>query len=113
MKRKQRPPALLLLCFLWSLGSLRSDLLPARFAAGSSPLERQALTWRHLLSLLALQAVVACTVAAWDGNLGLRSILGLGLFVVPALLVESARAKFPISTRVALFSLVPVFAVVV
>jgi drug/metabolite transporter (DMT)-like permease len=102
---------LLLLCFLWSLGSLRSDLLPSQFAAGLPPLEREAL---HLGALAVVGWLLAGVFHApwpsgrqiWDSML-----LGLGMFVVPALLGEAAKSEIPDLTRVALYSLAPVFAV--
>ncbi len=102
---------LLLLCFLWSLGSLRSDLLPTQFAAGLPPLEREAL---HLGALAIVGWLLAGVFRApwprgrqiWDAML-----LGLGMFVVPALLGEAAKSEIPDLTRVALYSLAPVFAV--
>jgi drug/metabolite transporter (DMT)-like permease len=102
---------LLLLCFLWSLASLRSDLLPDQFATGLPPLERSAL---HLAGLAIVGWLLAGVFRApwprgrqiWDSIL-----LGLGMFVVPALLAEAAKAEIPDLTRVALYSLAPVFAV--
>jgi len=102
---------LLLLCFLWSLESLRSDLLPAQFATGLPPLEREAL---HLGILAFVGWLLAGVFRApwprgrqvWDSVL-----LGLGMFVVPALFGEAAKTEIPDLTRVALYSLAPVFAV--
>lgn len=102
---------LLLLCFLWSLESLRSDLLPAQFAAGLPPFEREAM---HLSALAVVAWLMAGVQRApwprgrqiWDSIL-----IGLGLFVVPALLGEAAKNEIPDLTRVALYSLAPVFAV--
>lgn len=102
---------LLVLCFLWSLGSLRSDLLPTQFAAGLPRLEREAL---HLGTLGVVGWLLSGVVRApwpkgrhiWDAIL-----IGLGMFVVPSLLVEAAKGQIPDLTRVALYSLAPVFAV--
>ena len=102
---------LLLLCFLWSLESLRSDLLPSQFATGLPPFEREAM---HLGSLAVVGWLMAGVQRApwpsgrqiWDSML-----IGLGLFVVPALLGEVAKDEIPDLTRVALYSLAPVFAV--
>lgn len=102
---------LLLLCFLWSLGSLRSDLLPSQFAAGLPVLEREAL---HLGALAIVGWLLAGVFHSpwprgrqiWDSVL-----VGLGMFVVPALLGETAKNEIPDLTRVALYSLAPVFAV--
>jgi drug/metabolite transporter (DMT)-like permease len=102
---------LLLLCFLWSLGSIRSDLMPGVFAADLPPFEREAL---HLGVLAAVGWLLAAVLGAkwpkgrqiWDAVL-----IGLGLFVVPALLGEASKGEIPDLTRVALYSLTPVFAV--
>jgi drug/metabolite transporter (DMT)-like permease len=103
--------ALLLLCFLWSLGSLRSDLLPTIFAAGLPTFEREAI---HLGALAIVAGMIALVVrAAWPRGRQLWDavLVGLGLFVVPALLGEAAKDSIPDLTRVALYSLAPVFAV--
>lgn len=102
---------LLLLCFLWSLGSLRSDLLPSQFVAGIPTLEREAI---HLGALGVVGWLLAGVFHArwpqgreiWDSVL-----VGLGMFVVPALLGEATKSEIPDLTRVALYSLAPVFAV--
>ncbi len=102
---------LLLLCFLWSLGSLRTDLLPAQFAADLPPLEREAL---HLVALGVVGWLLAGVFHAkwpsgrqiWDAML-----LGVGMFAVPSLMGEVAKSEIPDLTRVALYSLAPVFAV--
>jgi drug/metabolite transporter (DMT)-like permease len=105
--------ALLLLCLLWASTSLRSDLLPASSSsANSSPFSRQAI----LFALFAAVAAVAAFVrkAQWPRGpaLALSVLAGIGLFVVPAVIIQVARGYIDDSTRVALFSLVPIFAVV-
>ena len=105
--------AFLLLCLLWALASLRSDLLPGSVSPTAvSPLLNQA-------SILGLFAIVAAIIAlarrtGWPrGYLLLQSIfVGAGLFALPAILVELSKTHIDDSTRVALFSLAPVFAVV-
>ena len=105
--------ALLLLCLLWSLVSLRSDLIPGSLpAANSSPFLNQA-------SILALFAIIAASTsivrrANWPRGRVLfgEVLIGVGLLALPALLVEFAKGHVDDPTRVALFSLVPVFAVV-
>ena len=52
---------LLLLCFLWSLESLRSDLLPAQFAADLPPFEREAM---HLGALAGVAWLMAAAQRA-------------------------------------------------
>ncbi|MGA7245722.1 MAG: hypothetical protein WBX19_21245 [Terracidiphilus sp.] len=105
--------ALLLLCLLWVLPSLRSDLLPGSTSAASSP----PLAIRSVpLALFAVIAAVAAWArkARWPSGkmLGATVLVGLGLFVVPAVLIQIARGEIDDSTRVALFSLAPVFAIV-
>ena len=105
--------ALLLLCLLWSLVSLSSDLIPGSLpAATSSPLLNQA-------SILALFTIIAASTsivrrANWPRSRVLfgEVLVGVGLLALPTLLVEAARGHVDNPTRVALFSLVPVFAVV-
>jgi drug/metabolite transporter (DMT)-like permease len=105
--------ALLLLCLLWVLVSLRSDLLPGSVSGtNSSPLLNQA-------SVLAFFAIIAAATAFvrrtnWPrGRALLGSVLvGAGLLALPALLIKFAKGNVDDSTRVALFSLVPVLAVV-
>lgn len=105
--------ALILLCLLWAFASLRRDLLPGSVSApNASPLPGEAL----LLGLLAVTATVGSMArrAAWPRGRKLRLavLVGIGLFVVPAGLIEIAKGFIDDSTRVALFSLVPVLAVV-
>jgi drug/metabolite transporter (DMT)-like permease len=105
--------ALLLLCLLWSLASLRPDLLPSSASeTNSSPLLNQA-------SILALFAIAAAAKAFvqrtnWPRSRTLLEAVwvGAGLLALPALLVELANGHIDDSTRVALFSLVPIGAVV-
>ncbi len=103
---------LLLLCFLGSLGSLRSDLLPHLAVERLPPLERQ-------VAPFALLAVVAALLAVRRGAECPRGrqvldsmVAGLGLFAVPAGLIAFSKGWIADLTRVALFSLAPVFAVV-
>ena len=105
--------ALLLLCLLWALPSLRSDLLPGSTSAPSS----SSLAMRSIpLALFAVIAFVTALVrkARWPSGkmLGAAVLVGFGLFVVPAVLIHIARGEIDDSTRVVLFSLAPVFAIV-
>lgn len=108
------PPAaaLLLLCLLWTLPSLRSDLLPGSPSGANTPLLNQAATLA-LFALLAAATAIA-RHANWPRGRVLIGVvlIGVGLLAVPALLVEPAKGHVGDSTRVALFSLVPVFTVV-
>jgi drug/metabolite transporter (DMT)-like permease len=93
--------------------SLRSDLLP-----GSVPSENSAsLTDQALpLALLAVIAGAAAFVRKAPlprGRLFWLTILaGVGLFAVPSVLIEVANGNIDDVARVALFSLIPVLAVV-
>lgn len=114
-RTKPRPgpiAALLLLCFLWSLGSLRSDLLQNLTLHPLPAMEKQAVPFALLAVTAALFALARRT--AWPRGLSVLPpvLVGLGLFVAPAVLVSLAKDWVPELTRVALFSLVPVFAVV-
>ncbi len=106
--------ALLLLCLLWSLGSLRADLLP-RFAppAGAQVgFALQALPLALVAIVAATAAILCRTPQPRPGNLSTCLGIGLSLFVAPAMLIHLAGNRVSALTRVALFSLVPVFAVV-
>ena len=102
----------LLLCALWAADSLRSDLLPPSAISTLPSLERQALQF----ALLAVAAAVAAAFrrAQWPRGrqFGHSVLAGVGLFLVPALLVHFSREWISDLSRVALFSLVPVFALV-
>ena len=101
------------LCLLWAAALLRTDLLPGTGSGVRiSPLELEAL----LLGLFSILAGVAAQVrrAPWPRGKALSAAVmaGVGIFVVPALLTAVSKAWVDDSARVALFSLVPVFAVV-
>ena len=112
--RRYLSPAvgLLLLSALWAFASLRAELFPAFGTESLPPAARQAV-------LLCVFAAVAASVAkarrvefphgrrAWA-----CAGIGLGLFVVPAALVACAEGWVPVLDRVAVFSLISVFAVV-
>jgi hypothetical protein len=105
--------ALLLLCFLWACAALRFDLFPGSIRVASpSALASEAAP----LALFAVIAAIAALVykASWPRGttLGATVLAGLGLFAVPSALIEIAKGAIDDATRVALFSLVPVFAVV-
>jgi drug/metabolite transporter (DMT)-like permease len=105
--------ALMLLCLLCAVASLRTDLLPGSLPQNSfSPLLNQA----GILALFAISAAITAFLrnAIWPKGRALVQTLlvGAGLITLPALLVELAQGYIDDSTRVALFSLVPVFAMV-
>ena len=112
MKRTAPVGGLLLLCLLWAGAALRSDLLPVSGGAGAAGLAGQAIA----LALFALAAGLAALLrrAEWPSGrqLAAAAMVGIGLFAAPALVLEFARVEIGDSTRVALFSLTPVFAVV-
>jgi drug/metabolite transporter (DMT)-like permease len=104
--------ALLLLCFLWSLGSLRSDLLQNLTLHPLPPMEKQAVPFALLAVTAVLFAVARRTKWPRGQRLLPPVLVGLGLFLAPAVLVSLTMQWVPELTRVALFSLAPVFAVV-
>jgi len=114
LRQKQAPIAvLLLLCVLWAAATLRFDLFP-RHAAGLqlSPMVHEAAVLGLFASLTAVMA--AFRKNRWPRGRGLAeaAMVGAWLFVLPLVLTEFARANVDESTRVALFSLTPLFAVV-
>jgi drug/metabolite transporter (DMT)-like permease len=106
--------ALLLLSFLWALGALRADLLP-QFETDRALQQDFALAALSL-SVVAISATVIALArgSRWPrgGTAGDCVAAGLGLFVLPAVLIHLASYRTPDFTRVAVFSLVPVFTVV-
>lgn len=105
--------ALAALSLLGALGSLRGDLLPGPFRAATAwpGLERQALAWAEMAlgaGLLALVRRRGLSLAAVREAV----VSGLGLFAIPALLVRLAGDGIPTLTRVAVFGMTPVVAVV-
>jgi len=104
---------LLLLSLLWALGAVRADLLQ-QFAA--NPSSRRFLMDTITLAFVAISATVRTLVRhhGWPQGSTAKVCVasGFGLFVVPAVLVHLASSRVPDLTRVAIFSLVPVFTVV-
>ena len=107
---------LLLLSFLWAVDSLRSDLFPHSFASAGPSHESSLGVDAISFLLLAILAALFSTVrgARWPQGRQLSGAIavGLGLFAVPAVLVSLSSAWVSATTRVAIFSLVPVFTVV-
>jgi len=103
---------LLLLCLLWSLGSMRSDLLPTPTLNLMPPMERRALPFAMLAVAAAVFAVARGAKRPRARGAGAAVLIGLGLFVAPAELALAAHGWTSELTRVALFSLAPLFAVV-
>lgn len=105
--------ALLLLCLLWAAATLRSDLFP-RSAMGIelSPLSREAVILGVFAGLATLAAFIRKSGWHQSGTWMDAILAGGGLFVVPMLLTGFGKTRISDSTRVALFSLTPLFAVV-
>ena len=104
--------ALFLLCLLWALDGLGPDLFPVLRYSQLPAMERQAITYTLLAAVAASYSVAkrakrpaVRTALAWVG-------IGLLLFAAPALLVAAAQGWVSQLERVAIFSLAPVFAVV-
>ena len=104
--------ALLLLCLLWSLGSLRIDLLPALDNQALPPTEKQALPFAWLAISASLFALAKRKKWPQGSRIIASILIGVGLFVVPSFLVSISSSGISELTRVALFSLVPVFTAV-
>jgi drug/metabolite transporter (DMT)-like permease len=110
----RRSPAfgLLLLSALWALDSLHGDLFPQFGADTLPPVGRQAL----LLSIFTAVAASMTIARRIPWPRGRRTWacagIGVGLFAGPAALGVYAEGWVPALQRVAIFSLTPVFAVV-
>ena len=104
--------ALLLLSLLWTVGLLRQDAFPNWSDSPLPPLLGQAVPL-GIFGLVAHSFVILRRYPLPGGRLLLTAIaVGLGLFVLPALLIACAQEIVPPLTRAALFALTPVFAVV-
>lgn len=112
MRRSLPAAVLLALGLLWALDSLRSDLWPGPFrAADRLPFfEHETLRW----AVLALASLALVRRRSWPSKRTFFhcALIVLGLFVVPAVLIHAAGANVPALTRVALFTLTPLFAVI-
>jgi drug/metabolite transporter (DMT)-like permease len=113
--RNLRPvAALLLLSTLWALVALRSDLLPqfAPVQMDGPQFLFEALTLGLFSILTAAAAWIR--IAPWPHGkaIGACAAVGVGLFAAPALLVHFSAGQVSDFTRVAVFSLVPVFSAV-
>lgn len=104
--------ALLALSFLWSLGSLRADLLPYNWQGQSaSTLIGQALRLAVLAIEAALLARIMRSRRVRRSATFSAAFVGLGLFALPALALHFAAPFVSDLTRTALFSLALIFAV--
>jgi drug/metabolite transporter (DMT)-like permease len=103
---------LLPLSALWALASLRTDLLPHFGADTLSPVQGQAVLF-CIFTAVAASIAVARRVEFPRGRRAWACAgIGFGLFVVPATLAAYAQDWVSTLDRVAVFSITPVFAVV-
>lgn len=112
--RLRLPPSLglLLLAGLWAVSSLSSDVFSHAGGGALSPMQRQAVLF-SAFAAVAASIAVARHLDFPRGRLALACAgIGLGLFVLPSLLVSFAQDTISTLDRVAVFSLTPVFAVV-
>lgn len=101
---------LLLLCFLWSLDSLREEFAPSA-AVRLPPFLREAMNLALLAAIATLFALIRRSPWPRGRQIWDCLLIGLGLFVAPAALAALSDSTVPELTRVALYSLTPVFAV--
>ena len=103
---------LLVLSVLWAVASLEKDLFPHLDAATVSPAQRQAVFY-FVFAALAASVAVARSIEFPRGRYAWAcACIGIGLFVIPAALVAWAEDWVSTLDRIAVFSLTPVFAVV-
>jgi len=111
---------LLLLSLLWAMETAQSELLPGLVATDDGvrfpPLARRAL---FFAILAAVEGVVAALSASKRTGwfVGWKDLLrnfgvGVGLFAVPVFVAHTAGNQVSAYSRTALFTLVPVFAIV-
>lgn len=103
---------LLLLSFLWSLSSLRVDLFSNLTGNLVPYMEKQVVSFALLAAFAGLIALVRRSKWPQGQEAWNWVAVGVGLFVVPAGLVYLSSESISGQTRVALFSLALVFAVV-
>lgn len=104
---------LLLLSLLWALRWVRADLEPGAAAGGGLG------PWLNEAALLGSFAAISGIAGAvlkkrWPtGKVAIKSVLvGIGLFFVPAALNAVIQSRIDDVTRVAMFSMTPLFAVI-
>ncbi len=103
----------LLLCLLWAWVSLRGDLAPESTTAAMPAMERQALEFALPAAAAALFALLRRKPWPAGREAFAWMLAGMELFLLPALLIHLSVGWINQLSRVALFSLVPVLAVVV
>jgi drug/metabolite transporter (DMT)-like permease len=102
-----------LLCLLWAAATLRSDLFPrGAERIGVSPMLHEALILGSFAVLAALAALIRKQRRPERKTVAEALLAGVGMFVVPMLVNEFGKGSISDTTRVALFSLTPMFAVV-
>lgn len=100
--------AVLLLSLASAIDILRPDLLPTPGSAPIPPMQRQALTFAIVTVIVSLRKK-----EFRPGRKPVKSVvIGLGLFVLPALLLSLSSRGIDGFARTALLSLVPLFALV-
>ena len=97
---------------LWAVASIEKDLFPHFDAATVSPAQRQAVFYSVFAALAASVAVARRIEFPRGRHAWACACIGIGLFVVPAGLTACAEGGVSTLDRVAIFSLTPVFAVV-
>lgn len=103
---------LLLLSALWSVASLSSDLIPHLGADALAPAQSQVVLF-SVFAALAASIAVAHRAEFPRGRLAWACAgIGVGLFAIPATLAACAQGWISNLDRVVVFSLTPVFAVV-
>lgn len=112
--RRGLSPALglLLLSVLWAANSLRGDLFPHFGVESLSSAQRQAVLYSVFAAVAACLAVARRVEFPRGRSAWACAGVGLGFFVVPSALGAFAQDWVSALDRVAVFSLTPVFAVV-
>jgi drug/metabolite transporter (DMT)-like permease len=94
------------------LGPLQADLVPNLIPASQPQFEGQALHFALLAAAASLFSLARGAPWPRGRQIWASVAIGLGLFTVPGILVALSQGWVSAPTRVALFSLVPVFAVI-
>lgn len=118
-RRTERTPVglspasgLLLLSSLWAVAWLRTDLIPQFGAETLSPVQGQAALFSVFAAVAASTAVARHVEFPRGRRAWACASIGVGLFVVPAVLATYAQGWVSKLDQVAVFSLTPVFAVI-
>lgn len=111
-EKKKAIAALILLSFFWALDGLAPDLFPALRHSVMPVMERQAITFA-IVALGAAVYAVARRINLPNRREGFAwATAGVLMFAAPAMLTLFTQSSVSQLERVAIFSLVPVFAVV-